>query len=129
LSRTKVVNWRAVSAVIMPEAAISCRQADEAQVSGVPSAYNAKRMGDEPSEFPPTGSSEPDVNAAPNKGESTSARQIDARMRGTEQDNLYSIPSRIMMPFRSGAMRRWLAMRKHPLESPPVDIVSSPFIR
>jgi hypothetical protein len=121
------MNWRAVSAVIMPEAAISGRQLD-AQVSGVPSAYNAKRMGDELSGFPPTGSSAlVGVNAPPKKGDIASARQIDASMRGRERDNLYSMPR--MMPARTGAMHEWPAVRKRRFKSPPVDIVSSPFVR
>jgi hypothetical protein len=87
----------------MPEAAISGRQ-PEAQVSGDPSAYNVKRMGDELSELPPTGSSAPaGVKVRPKKGDSASARHIDARKLDFERDNLYSMPSRVM-PSRIGAM-------------------------
>jgi hypothetical protein len=80
----------------MPEAEIVSRHVD-AHVSGDPSAYNAKRMGDELSAFPPTGSSAPELaNAPPRKGNSARARHADASMLGTERDdNLYSMLSRI----------------------------------
>jgi hypothetical protein len=113
----------------MPEAAISGRQAD-AQVSGEPSAYKVKRMG-ELSAFPPTGSSAPrGVNASPKKSDSASARHSDPGMLGIERDNLYSMPCR-MMPSRICAMHEWFAMREwsalpeRQLKSSPLDTVSS----
>jgi hypothetical protein len=112
----------------MPEAAISGRHVD-AQVSGEPSAYNVKRIGDEVSELPPTGSSPPDgVTTPANKGDSASASPIDASRLGIERDNLYSMPCS-MMPRGTDALREWPAIRRRLLKSPPVDIVASPFIR
>jgi hypothetical protein len=93
----------------MPEAAISGRQAVP-QFSGDPSAYSVKRMGDELSVLPPTGSTVPGfVTALPRKGESASTRHVDANildsesildsenMLGNERDNLYSVPLRAML--------------------------------
>jgi hypothetical protein len=95
----------------MPEAAISGLQAAGVQVSGDPSAYNAKRIDDELSELTPTGSSaSAGVNVCAKKGDSASARHIDARKLEFERDNLYSMPSR-MMPPRIGAAHEWFAMR------------------
>src|SRR5262249_42729931 len=67
-------------------------------------------MGDELSALPPTGSSAPEfVTTPPTKGESASARHIDASVLENERDNLYSMRSRI------GTMRKCL------FKVPPVD--------
>ena len=71
----------------MPEAAISGRHV-VAQASGEPSANSAKRMGDELSALPATGSSGPDRDSAvPIIGASASARHADASVLGNERDN------------------------------------------
>jgi hypothetical protein len=83
----------------MPEAAMRGRHAD-AQASAAASAYNAKCMGDDPSELPPTGpaagSSAGSDHKPPKKGDSASARHIDASVLGNERNNLYSMLSRTM---------------------------------
>ena len=86
------MNWRAVSAVIMPEAAISGRHEDPAaQVSCDPSAYNVKCIGDELSALPLTGSSERErVAVPPISSENASARHTAASVLDNERDNLYS---------------------------------------
>jgi hypothetical protein len=71
----------------MPEAAISGRQVVP-HVSGEPSANNVKRMGDELSALPPTGSlATTGDSAARIIGESASARHIDASVLGNERGN------------------------------------------
>jgi hypothetical protein len=70
----------------MPEAAISGRQV-VAHVSGDPSANSAKRMGDELSALPATGSSATDGDSpARIIGESANARHTDASVPGNERD-------------------------------------------
>src|SRR6267142_6959549 len=83
LSRTKAMNWRAVSAVTMPEAPISGRHA-VAQASADPSANKAKRMGDELSALPATGSAGAE-GVSPSADESASRRHIDASVLGNER--------------------------------------------
>ncbi len=78
------MNWRAVSAVIMPEAPISGRHV-VAHVSGDPSANKAKRMGDELSALPATGSAGAD-GVSPTVDESASTRHTDASVLGNERD-------------------------------------------
>jgi hypothetical protein len=78
----------------MPEAPISGRHV-LAHVSGVPSANKVKRMGDELSALPATGSAGTGGgNAAPVIGESASVRHTDATVLGNERD--------IRSPCRSG---------------------------
>ena len=82
------MNWRAVSAVIMPEAPISGRHV-VAHVSGDPSANKAKRIGDEfgdeLSALPATGSAGAD-GVSPTVDESASTRHTDASVLGNERD-------------------------------------------
>jgi len=73
-----------VSAVIMPEAPISGRHV-VAHVSGDPSANKAKRMGDELSALPATGSAGAD-GVSPTVDESASTRHTDASVLGNERD-------------------------------------------
>jgi hypothetical protein len=71
----------------MPEAPISGRQVVP-HVSGEPSANNVKRMGEELSALPPTGSpATTGDSAARISGESASARHTDASVPGNERDN------------------------------------------
>jgi len=80
------MNWRAVSAVIMPEAPISSRHG-VVQVSGDPSANKAKRMGDELSALPATGApGAVGVSASRVVDESASARHTDASVLGKERN-------------------------------------------
>jgi hypothetical protein len=84
----------------MPEAPINGRHID-AQVSGDPSAYSVKRMGDDPSVLPPTGPAGSSLgldHAPPKKGDSASARHIDASVLENERNNLYSMLSRTKSP-------------------------------
>jgi hypothetical protein len=68
----------------MPEAPISGRHV-AAHVSGDPSANKAKRMGDELSALPATGSAGAD-GVSPSVHESASTRHIDASVPGNERD-------------------------------------------
>jgi hypothetical protein len=80
------MNWRDVSAVIMPEAAMSGRHV-VAHASGEPSASKAKCMGDELSAMPATGSRGlEDVVVPRAMSESTSTRHTDANVLGKERD-------------------------------------------
>jgi hypothetical protein len=68
----------------MPEAPISGRHG-VAHVSGDPSANKAKRMGDELSALPATGSAGAD-GISPTVDESASTRHTDASVLGNERD-------------------------------------------
>jgi hypothetical protein len=69
----------------MPEAAISSRHVG-VHASGDPSANNAKRIGDELSAFPATGSFGTDGDSAARIiGKSASARHTDASVLGNER--------------------------------------------
>jgi hypothetical protein len=68
----------------MPEAPISGRHV-VAHVSGDPSANKAKRIGDELSALPATGSAGAD-GVSPTVDESASTRHTDASVLGNERD-------------------------------------------